>query len=283
MYDTRNGNYALLMPAGTRDTMISVALSSDNIGGIIRRVPWSEEGFDLIGEDLIWCAANDIRYLPMITDKTFQNGSLPGANPMPPELHKLAVPNRGGGMTSLRWLDEVTAAFSEFIQGIYITYNRHMAFEGVMLQESAPSIPDEYLDLHNYTPEAYADFYKEVLRAPLEVAPEGIHLRKKIYYQGNFAPKQALTLVNDFLVSEEMDQVEMGGPDCLPGHDPLEPMYEHMRSYPYSRFIGMSPMTYRNGRPLEEAHAFATSDLGATMLFWTYLPSAWPRVLRIIG
>lgn len=285
MYQQSNGHWIAPLPKDSN--LPYLELFHSGFTGYVKRYLWNTvdtaEGynFDAVLVDLDYCARRGKRLIVMIGDKTFDN-----VNPVPDDMRWLGVQNRSGGYTAVRWHQEVAERFDELLRRLYDELRTHLAFEGVMLQETALGFDDEFLKSMYYTPALYADYYLRLFR---RCAGYGgvADPNKRVFWNQNYMAKAqqgGIDSIVDATLAEGLYNVVMGGPDCCP-KDPelLEKVYPRYPKYEgkVPKFINMSLPSYRQGTPAELLK-YARQTLGVNYVTWTFDRSRWPAVSAVV-
>ena len=140
------GHYVSLNRFDKREVIADVALPG--VSGIQRRYYWKslepEFGrYDLseVHADLEAAREQGLQLVVFIEDKSF-NGEIP----TPPYLQGThTVKNRSGGFIAVRWDPYVKKRFKALIAEIGRQFDTDPNFEGVAIQESAPSLDRDVL------------------------------------------------------------------------------------------------------------------------------------------
>jgi hypothetical protein len=269
------GHYIALAPVAD-STSAMAALKKPGVRGFIKRYPWRElepwrgsYDFDEIVTDLQWAKTNGMQLIVFVLDKSFEGQE----SPVPEYLASRAAPNRASGVTLIRWdataVNRMKALLTKLAQ-----FDSHPNFEGVALQETAPSLSDATLNAWAYTPEKYRDMYINVLRHGATVMP-----RSRVFWHMNFLPQN-----QDYLASiadaVAPYGVVMGGPDILPDSFTLSkvyPLYDQFNErmplfcsaqYDSYSHLHRNPAATKYWTPVE-IFAFGKHRLFIKYLMWT--------------
>jgi hypothetical protein len=185
------------------------------------------------------------------------------------------VKNRSGGFIAVRRDAYVKERFKALIAEIGRQFDTDANFEGVAIQESAPSLDQDVLAELDYSPEAYRDALTDVLRSASESMPGS-----RVFWYMNFLPgRQAyLSQIADAVSGTG---VVIGGPDVLPDNKALRkrtyPLYDKLAhqglvfnsmqndSYAHEHSSGEFDEKYWD---LEQLFFFARDQLHVDYLFW---------------
>lgn len=293
------GHYiGLLRGSDSQGAMAASIKAGVGIKGFMKRYSWPQleptpgaYNFSEISSDLNWAAANGMRLIIMIEDKTFK-----AEIPTPPYLSKYVLRNRGGGYTTIRWAPAVTTAFKALIQALGARFDANASFEGLATQETAVGFSYTVLKNNGYTPEIYRDMYIDILTSASKSMPTS-----RIFWFMNFFP------VNESYIGTVASAVAplgvaMGGPDIMPENPHLL-----RKPYPYyTQFFGKMPLFGQvegvcydqlhmtSGYPtkywtMPELFNFALKKLHVNYVFWMRIttppsPGAydWNDALRVI-
>jgi hypothetical protein len=259
-------HYVALMGGNdSQQTMLEVIAKVPQIRGFMKRYTW-RDGIEEISNDLYFAYRQGYELIPMIEDKTF-NG---GANPAPDHIAHLSITNATDGFTCPRWHDDVRFAMLETLAPLVKGFFPGLG--GIALQETAPSLSATSLQSHGYTPEAYAQFYKEV---GLTLFPT------KFFLFFNFIPQDQTQI--DKILEYNLGNILLGGPDVWRYNEAL-----NERTYPYyekwhdklETFCHVSIPSYED--PLLPVFEFARDKLHTSRLIWLYYKPVFPLAIKII-
>lgn len=269
--DARPGHYITMGRNDNADDMVDAL--RPGVEGLQVRYRWAElePAFDqyyfvALGRDLDLMAQHGKRLVVFIEDKSFD-----GVLPTPGYLMDYTPANRNRGFTSIRWHPYVRERFQRLMQLIGAAFDKHPAFEGIALQESSPSLSDEVLDAHGYTPELYRDSLIEAITVARQSCPTS-----QVFWYMNFLPRKQVYIEHIAREAVKLD-VAMGGPDVLPESASLQ-----MLAYPYYEeykqqlvlFNSMQHHSYGHKRSdgtywtLRELYEYAVDVLHVDYLFW---------------
>ncbi len=250
------GHYVGL-PRGQDSHSTMLASLEPGVVGFMKRYTWrsleptkGNYNFSEIQSDLNWAASYGMRLVVMVEDKTFVL-----ERPTPGYLDSLTVRNRAGGYTVVRWNPTVVARMKALLTAMG-RFDAHWAFEGVALQETAPSFDDSILNAHAYTPEKYRDAYIGMLGTGAAAMPSS-----RMFWFMNFFPRRQeyIAAVANAVASKG---VIMGGPDVLPDDKALKE-----RTYPfYDQFQWKMPL-FGQVEAMCYSHPHLTS--GYSTKYWT--------------
>lgn len=258
------------------------------VTGVQLRYRWSEleprEGsydFDVIGRDLESARRSGLQLVAMIEDKSFDRRM-----PTPPDLAGQTVPTRNRGFTAIRWDPKVEQRFTRLLAALGDRFDCDPNFEGIALQESAPSLDPTTLLQTNYTPEKYRD----VLQRTLESASASFPTSRIFWYM-NYLPG-GQQYIADIARASVGSGVVMGGPDVLPESATLSrrvyPLYQEFKGR-LKLFGAMQFDSFRHRRSggpasdgssywsMDDMYAFARDKLHVDYLFWDYRPGGDPK------
>jgi hypothetical protein len=204
------------------------------VTGLVKRYTWrsmepSQGVYDFSGlkSDLAWAAANGMRLIAMIDDKTFD-----GTKAGPAYLDNYEARNNMGGYTMVRWSPSVVTRFNALVKALGAQVDSNQNFEGIATQETALSLDPSVSKAFNYSPELYRDAYINMLSAAAASLPTS-----RVFWFMNF-----LVGGQDYIASIASAVaplgVLMGGPDVWPDNKSLT-----SRVYPYyAQFYGKMPL-----------------------------------------
>jgi hypothetical protein len=273
------GHYiAMMKSADSHKTM--TASIKPGVTGIMKRYSWrsleptkGNYDFSEIRADLDWASAYGMKLVVMIEDKTFNL-----ERPTPAYLDSLTVRNVAGGYTAVRWNPTVVARMKALLNALG-RFDSHWAFEGVALQETAPSVADSVLNSTGYTPEKYRDAYISILTTGANAMPTS-----RMFWFMNFFPRR-----QDYIASVAnavySKGVIMGGPDVLPDDYALKkhtyPFYDQFQ-WKMPLFGQVESICYRhkhqtNGYStkywtMPELFRFARDKMHVDYMFWVRVP-----------
>lgn len=263
------GNYVAMMRRFSDHTYMAAAVTSGLLRGIKKRYAWRtlepREGvydFRSIAADLQFCLERGLQLVVYIEDKTF----IP-EHAVPTYLEHLSQPGTHG-YTAIRWDPVIIGRFNELIRRVGQYFNSHPAFEGVAIEETAPSLSDALLDKFGYTPELYANAYSVVIENGLYSMPDS-----KFFWTPNFMPRNTSGGLLDMIVKEFADApgFVFGGPDALPDNEALKKRtwWIYTGNPDVTKCIEVSPGCYNTaGLTAQAAHDFSVDVLGVSYLFW---------------
>jgi len=204
------------------------------VTGIVKRYSWralepaqGTYDFSELASDLDWAAANGMRLIAMIEDKTFIM-----ERPDPAYLDEYTPRNRAGGYTMVRWAPTVVTRFNALVQALGAKFDGNKNFEGIATQETALSLDSATLNAFGYTPEKYRDAYINVLTAATVSLPTS-----RVFWFMNFLVG-GQNYIADIASAVAGKGVVLGGPDVWPDNKSLE-----SKAYPfYTQFFGKMPL-----------------------------------------
>jgi hypothetical protein len=257
------------------------AALSDGIVGVQLRYRWADlepsEGrydFSAVARDLETIASSGLQFVAFIEDKSFSDDP-----PTPVYLRaKYTLPNRQRGYTALRWDPYVNDRLKQLIARLGAQFDCDPHFEGVALQESAPSLDDDALAANGYSPEKYRDALISLLHSAAAGVP-----RSRVFWYMNFLPGNQ-KYIGEIASAVIGTGVVMGGPDILPDNPALAkhvyPLYDQFQGR-LKLFNSMQHNSYRHRRSnnggsgspywsMEDLLAFARDRLHVDYIFWDY-------------
>jgi hypothetical protein len=274
------GHYIALL-RGVDSQAVMAASIEPGVMGLMKRYSWRSleptQGvyqFSEIASDLNWAAANGMRLIVMVEDKTFTP-----EKPTPAYLDAYALRNRSGGYTAIRWSPMVLPRWKALVEALGKQFDSIASFEGFAMQETAPGLTYTVLKANGYTPELYRDAYIDFLTDASKSLPTS-----RVFWFMNFFP------VNESYIASVASAVAplgvlMGGPDVQPDNPKLE-----SKVYPfYDQFQGKMPLFGQvEGICYEHLHStsgyqtkfwtmpelfdFALTKLHVNYMFWVRLP-----------
>lgn len=225
------GHYVALLSNNDSQAAMAKFLPVFGNRGFMKRYPWItlepvQGQFDLseLVSDVAWCAANGMKLIAMIMDKSFTGGA--SAHMLPKGMWQYELPNHGGpgttpgtpqygGVTSMRWKLPVIQEFNKLTALIGKTLNAQDAFEGVMTVETSLSMDLAQAKANGYTPENYRDSYLNILPTAAANMPQSA-----VFWTMNFLPG-GQQYIGDIATAVRDQGVTMCGPDCLPNSQSL--------------------------------------------------------------
>jgi hypothetical protein len=284
------GHYVSMGKAGRGADISDV--KAPGVVGVQIRYRWAtlerDEGrydFAPIARDLAAARRAGLQLVAMVEDKSFDH-----AIPTPGYLHeKRTLPTRNRGYIAVRWDPEVNDRFKRLIAALGAEFDCDPHFEGIAIQETAPSLDDSVLKAHGYTPEKYRDSLTGLLRSASGSLPSS-----RVFWYMNFLPGKQ-EYVGEVAQAVLGAGVVMGGPDVLPESQSLARMV-----YPlYGQFAGrmklfgsMQHDSYRQRRTggstpgsspywsMDDMYRFARDRLHVDYLFWEYRTQREPTDSR---
>lgn len=257
------GHYIALADWETQAHMIEAI--RPGVQGIHRRYHWAElepsfgnYDFSRLEADLKIAADHGVQLVAMIVDKTFNN-----VMPMPPYLRdQFTLRTASNGYIAKRWAPYVVRRMAALTFAMGQRFDAHPNFEGVAIQESAPSLSGRVLDASGYTPEKYRDALIETLLNTRRHFP-----RSQVFWYMNFLPRNQ-SYIADIASATAPHRIAMGGPDVLPDSAPLKTM-----TYPfYDQFKGrmtlFASMQY-------DSYAHLHTDKSKPTKYWTMPQLFW--------
>jgi hypothetical protein len=226
--------------------------------GFVKRYTWRSlepsQGvyqFSEIKSDLAWAAANGMRLIVMIEDRTYR---LEKAGPA--YLDGYEQPTDSGGYTLERWQPAVVSAWIKMIQALGKQFDSHPNLEGVATQETSLGFSSSVLQATGFTPEKYRDSYISILSAASAALPTS----RVFWFMNFFHGKQSY--IGDIAAAVASKGVVMGGPDVWPDNESLATL-----TYPfYTQFQGKMPL-FGQVEPLCYGEPHMTS--GYNTKYWT--------------
>jgi hypothetical protein len=180
-----------------------------------------------IKSDLAWAAANGMRLVVMIEDRTF---SIEKAGPA--YLDKYDVRNRAGGYTMVRWSPVVTTRWMALVKALGAQVDSNKNFEGLATQETSLGFDGSQLKSFGYTPEKYRDSYITILSSAARSLPTS-----RVFWFMNFLVGGQNYIANIANAVAPLGVV-MGGPDVWPDNKSLQ-----SKVYPfYTQFYKKMPL-----------------------------------------
>ncbi len=288
------GHYVAMTAWDSRATMIQAM--QPGVRGVHKRYLWKDleprsgvYDFSAIAADLQIVADHGRQLVVIIEDKTFQGGK-----PLPAYLDRMNLHNQGGGFTAKRWDPLVITRMAALTKAMGARFDSHPNFEGVALQESAPSLADQVLNSNGYTPEKYRDALVQMLINARAHFPTS-----QVFWYMNFLPRNQ-DYIRQIANRVATQKIAMGGPDVLPDDAPLVTM-----SYPFYRefkgkltlFASMQYNSYAHRRKgqgtqfwtMPEMFRYARDSLSANYIFWTRQPKPqyqgsydWTHAMSVI-
>lgn len=253
--------------------------------GLAPRFTWKElepangqYNFDRVQLYLDWCARRGLYLIIFVEDKTFTS-----ENPLPDYLASYAVQNSSGGVTTARWNVDLLARFMEMVSNL-LTLSKHLAFEGISIQESAPSLSAAAMKASGYDAVKYRSYYSAV--AQLFTSSSA-----RFFPNLNFFPSKQ-TYIRDVLLNLGGLGGIGGYTDTLPESVPLTglsyPLYTGMSTL----FAQISPDGYSERRSngaiwtMAEIDDYAEGTLGAAYRWWTPYNGGvnkWADAVKVIS
>ena len=289
----------IVMDRGAESQALMQDAIRPGVVGIVKRYTWLSleptQGayqFSTIASDLAWAAANGMRLIVMIEDKTFVL-----ERPDPPYLDAYTPRNVAGGYTMARWSPTVVTRFNALIKALGAQFDKNNNFEGIATQETALQLDSQTLNAFGYTPEKYRDSYINTLTASTVSLPTS-----RVFWFMNFlVGNQAY--IGSIASAVASTGVVMGGPDVRPDDQALQ-----SRTYPfYTQFYGKMPLVGQvenscysephmtsgyqtKDWTMPELFAYARNNMHVNYMFWvritkSSLPGAytWADALPVIA
>lgn len=253
--------------------------------GVVKRYTWRSleptEGaynFAEVASDLGWAAANGMRLIMIIEDKTF----VP-ERPDPAYLDAYTPRNRTGGYTVVRWNPTVVTRFNALTKALGAQFDSNKNFEGIATQETSLGFDSQTLNAFGYTPEKYRDSYINVLTAATVNMPTSRVFWLMNFFVGNQG------YIADIASAVETKGVVMGGPDVWPDNKSLQ-----SKVYPfYTQFSGKMPLfgqvedvCYSEPHmtsgfktkywTMPELFSYARTSMHVSYMFWVRVTQASP-------
>lgn len=256
------------------------------VTGLVKRYTWrvlepSENAYDFseLASDLSWAAANGMRLIAIIEDKTFVM-----ERPTPDYLNAYTPRNRAGGYTVVRWSPTVVARFNALVKAMGAKFDSNANFEGIATQETSLGLDSETLKQFKYTPEQYRDAYINMLTTATVSLPTS-----HVFWLMNFLVG-GQDYIGDIANAVAGKGVVMGGPDVWPENKSLQ-----SKVYPfYSQFQGKLPLFgqvenvcysvphlpnagYKTKYwTMPELFKYAVNDMHVNYMFWVRVTQASP-------
>jgi hypothetical protein len=224
----------IVMGRGADSQKLMQEAVKPGVVGVVKRYTWrsleSSQGayqFSVVASDLVWAAANGMRLIMIIEDKTFVV-----ERPDPAYLDALTPRNRAGGYTMVRWNPTVVTRFNALVKAIGAQFDSNKNFEGIATQETSLGFDSATLNAFGYTPEKYRDAYINMLTAATQSLPTS-----RVFWLMNFLVG-GQNYIGDIAAAVAKNGVVMGGPDVWPDNQSLE-----SKVYPfYTQFNGKMPL-----------------------------------------
>ncbi len=223
-----------VMDRGAASQALMQQTVKPGIVGVVKRYTWRSleptQGayqFSEVASDLGWAAANGMRLIMIIEDKTFVL-----ERPDPAYLDAYTPRNRTGGYTMVRWNPTVVTRFNALTKALGAQFDSNKNFEGIATQETSLGLDSQTLNAFGYTPEKYRDSYINVLTTATVNMPTSRVFWLMNFFVGNqgYIASIASAVANKGVV--------MGGPDVWPDNKSLE-----SKVYPfYTQFSGKMPL-----------------------------------------
>lgn len=275
----------IVMSRGADTQALMATAVQPGVVGIMKRYTWLSleptKGvyqFSTVASDLAWAAANGMRLIMMIEDKTFVV-----ERPDPPYLDAYTPRNRAGGYTMARWAPTVVTRFNALVKALGARFDSNYNFEGIATQETSLSLDSQTLNAFGYTPEKYRDSYINILTAASVSLPTS-----RVFWFMNFlVGNQAY--IGSIASAVAPIGVAMGGPDVWPDNPSLQSM-----AYPfYTQFYGKMPLfgqveslcysePHMTGGyttkywTMPELFNFARVDMHVNYMFWVRVTQSSP-------
>ena len=253
--------------------------------GFMKRYTWRSleptQGvyqFAGIKSDLAWAAANGIRLVVMIEDRTFTPEKAG-----PAYLDQYDLRTRTGGYTMVRWSPVVMTRWKALVKALGAQVDSNKNFEGLATQETSLGFDSTQLHAFAYTPEKYRDSYIDILTDATKSLPTS----RVFWFMNYLAGGQ--NYLADIASAVAPLGVVMGGPDVWPDNQSLA-----SKVYPlYTQFAGKLPMfgqvedvCYRAPHMTSGYHTkywtmtelfnFARSKMHVNYMFWVRITQASP-------
>ncbi len=224
----------IVMSRGAASQKLMQDAIKPGVVGLVKRYTWRSleptQGayqFSEVTSDLAWAAANGMRLIMIIEDKTFVVD-----RPNPAYLDAYTPRNRCGGYTMVRWNPIVVGRFNALVKAIGAKFDSNKNFEGIATQETSLSMDAQTLNAFGYTPEKYRDSYINTLSTAMVSMPTS-----RVFWLMNFLVGGQNYLA-DIAKAVAPKGVVMGGPDVWPDNKSLQ-----SKVYPlYTQFNGKMPL-----------------------------------------
>jgi hypothetical protein len=248
----------IVMDRGADSQVLMQDAVRPGVVGIVKRYTWLSleptEGayhFSTVASDLAWAAANGMRLIMFIEDKTFVF-----ERPNPPYLDAYTPRNRAGGYTMVRWAPTVVTRFNALVKALGAQFDSNKNFEGIATQETSLSLDAPTLKAFGYTPEKYRDSYINTLTTSTASLPTS-----RVFWFMNFlVGNQAY--ISSIANAVASTGVVMGGPDVWPDNQSLQSV-----TYPlYKQFYGKMPLF---GQVESVCYSEPHMTSGYTTKYWT--------------
>ncbi len=248
----------IVMSRGADSQALMQQAVQPGVVGVVKRYTWlsleptpGAYQFSTLASDLAWAAANGMRLVMMIEDKTFVM-----ERPDPPYLDAYTPRNRAGGYTMARWTPTVVTRFNALVKAIGAQFDSNSNFEGIATQETSLGLDAQTLSAFGYTPEKYRDSYINTLTASTASLPTS-----RVFWFMNFlVGNQAY--IGAIASAVASTGVVMGGPDVWPDNQSLQSAV-----YPfYTQFFGKMPLF---GQVENVCYSEPHMTDGYTSKYWT--------------
>ncbi len=248
----------IVMGRGAASQALMQQAVQPGVVGVVKRYTWlsleptqGDYQFAAVASDLAWAAANGMRLIMMIEDKTFVM-----ERPNPPYLDAYTPRNRAGGYTMVRWAPTVVARFNALVKALGAQFDGNSNFEGIATQETSLGLDGQTLNSFGYTPEKYRDSYINTLTAATENLPTS-----RVFWFMNFLVGNQ-SYIGSIASAVASTGVVMGGPDVWPDNQSLESAV-----YPfYTQFHGKMPLF---GQVENVCYSEPHKTSGYTTKYWT--------------
>ena len=255
------GHYIVMAKGAGSQTLMQTAVKP-GVVGVMKRYTWrsleTSQGvyqFAEIKSDLAWAAANGMRLVAMIEDKTFTKEKDGPAYLDSYEIWHAPDGVAQGGYVMKRWDPVVVARFNALVKALGAQFDSNKNFEGISMQESSLSLSPAALKTIGYTPEKYRDALINVLSSASASLPTS-----RVFWLMNFLTGNQ-TYIASIASAVASKGVIMGGPDVWPDNTALQ-----TRVYPYyTQFAGKMPLFGQ-----VEDVCYAQLHVGTTK-YWTML------------
>jgi hypothetical protein len=255
------------------------------VTGLVKRYTWrsmeTSQGvydFSALQSDLAWAAANGMRLIAMIDDKSFD-----GTKSGPAYLDNYEAVNNMGGYTMVRWAPTVVTRFNALVKALGAQVDSNKNFEGIATQETALSLDPSVAKAFNYSAAQYRDAYISMLTAAAASLPTS-----RVFWFMNFLVG-GQDYIADIASAVAPLGVLMGGPDVWPDNQSLEkavypyyaqfagkmPLFAQVENVCYSEPHMTSGFTTKYWT-MPQLFAFATTKLHVNYMFWVRVTKPSP-------
>jgi len=232
------GHYIVMGKGAATQALMTTAIKP-GVVGVMKRYTWRSlepsqgvYNFAEIKSDLVWAAANGMRLIAMIEDKTFTKEKDGPAYLDSYEIWHAPDGVAQGGYVMKRWDPVVVARFNALVKALGAQVDSNKNFEGISMQESSLSMSPAALKTIGYTPEKYRDALINILTSASASLPTS-----RVFWLMNFLTGNQAYIAN-IANAVASKGVIMGGPDVWPDNKALQ-----SRVYPYyAQFAGKMPL-----------------------------------------